>query len=71
MRLSVPIFKGHKHAIIGLAVALAVVVGGVGAWKVNRSSSSEAATPNAGQRDHQHHAPERLGDRHHPTCQQG
>lgn len=45
MRLRAPIFKGRRRSIVGLAVALAVVVGGVGAWAVNHSSSSDAAAP--------------------------
>jgi multidrug efflux pump subunit AcrA (membrane-fusion protein) len=45
VRLRAPIFKGRRRSIVGLAVALAVVVGGVGAWAVNRSSSSDAAAP--------------------------
>jgi membrane fusion protein, macrolide-specific efflux system len=45
VRLRAPVFKGRRRSIVGLAVALAVVVGGVGAWAVNRSSSSDAAAP--------------------------
>ena len=44
MRLRAPIFKGSRPTIVGLTVAL-VVVGGVGAWAVRQSSSSDAATP--------------------------
>src|SRR5450759_4057020 len=44
VRLRAPIFKGSRPMIVGLTVAL-VVVGGVGAWAVRQSSSSDAATP--------------------------
>jgi membrane fusion protein, macrolide-specific efflux system len=44
VRLRAPIFKGRRPTIVGLTLAL-VVVGGVGAWAVRQSSSSDAATP--------------------------
>ena len=45
MRLKAPVLKGRRSTIVGATVALVVVVGGVGAWAVNRSSASDAATP--------------------------
>ena len=45
MRLKALPFKGRRSTIVGLAVALVVVVGGVGAWAVKHSSPSDAATP--------------------------
>jgi macrolide-specific efflux system membrane fusion protein len=45
VRLKAPTFRGSRAAFVGLAAALIVVVGGVGAWAMNRSSSSDAATP--------------------------
>jgi len=45
VRLKALPFKGRRSTIVGLAVALVVVVGGVGAWAVKHSSPSDAATP--------------------------
>ena len=45
MHLRAPILKGRRSTIVGVMAALVLVVGGVGAWAVNRSSASDAATP--------------------------
>jgi len=39
------ILRGSRPAVVALVVALVVVVGGVGAWAVKRSSTSVAAAP--------------------------
>jgi len=45
VHLRAPILKGRRSTIVGITAALVIVVGGVGAWAVNRSSASDAATP--------------------------
>src|SRR5471032_1575890 len=45
VHLRATILKGRRSTIVGVTVALVIVVGGAGAWAMNRSSASDATTP--------------------------
>lgn len=45
VRLKTLTLRGSRPAVVGIVVTLVVVLGGVGAWAVKRSSTSDATAP--------------------------